>query len=447
MKKLLVFLLLCLIAFPAQAEKYESAPAIFETSYKTMERKEDRERKFISKEYLITTNEQVNAELQQAADAFDEMLVPRMIPADNARRNSRLDIEILHYTVGEKVLSTMVLARVSHNRVQLFSPFVTATYDLETGGKITLDDLFASDSPAWAMMEERVRSHVGSLFPNDPRNPEAVEALCAQLHSAPFTLSGYELTLHFEASAVYPGRGGLMHVRFFYDEVRPLMTAQGQAYTDNSRWKMVALTCDDGPSYGPTQNTLTNLRHAGARATFFVVGTCTEECPDLVMREFDQNHIVASHSYTHRSGYTLSVETQHQEVADHNALLVDITGETVTMFRAPGGTYPPWIEGKLGLPQIDWSLDTYDYTGKDANRIFYSVRNNVADGDIILCHDSGKQMHKAVPLIGEYLKQNGYLMVTVEELSRMNGVTLLPDVVYHRAIDGDYSQRTDSNIK
>ena len=38
---------------------------------------------------------------------------------------------------------------------------------------------------------------------------------------------------------------------------------------------------------------------------------------------------------------------------------------------------------EAGYEVIQWSVDTYDYTGKTAKKIFYSLRNNVADGDVI----------------------------------------------------------------
>lgn len=442
-------LFLSLPVSTALAEKRTDFPAVFETSVETVERKEDAGRYFISKEYLNTVNESVNAELRAVADAYDEALFPTMQPdaAKNARRNSRLDIETVYYITGDSWLSTMVLARVSYQRKQVCSPFTTAVYDLETGEKIALTDLFAPDSEAWALLEGRVREHVSSLFVNAPRNPDAVEALCTReaLEDASFTLSGMELTLHYEAQTVYPGQAGLMHVRFFYDELWPMMTDVARRQTDNTDWKMVAFTCDDGPSYGPTSNTLVNLRHAGARATFFTVGKKAAGSPDILMRQFDQNHIIASHSYNHWSGYTMKPETRLKEIADHNALLAQYTGEPVSLFRAPGGTYPPWIEADIGLPIIQWSVDTYDYTGKDAKHIFYSVRNNVQDGDVILMHDSGAELYKAIPLMADYLRQNGYMMVTVEELAHRNGVTLMPNKVYYRFLDGETGKRTDSN--
>jgi len=165
----------------------------------------------------------------------------------------------------------------------------------------------------------------------------------------------------------------------------------------------------------------------------------------VLMRQFDQNHIIASHSYNHWSGYSMQPATMLKEVADHNALLYDLTGEPVGMFRAPGGTYPPWIEADIHLPVIQWSVDTYDYTGKDAKNIFYSVRNNTIDGDIILCHDSGAELYKAIPRIANHLRSNGFMLVTVEELAHANGITLEPNVVYHRCLDGVYDKRPDSN--
>ena len=136
----------------------------------------------------------------------------------------------------------------------------------------------------------------------------------------------------------------------------------------------------------------------------------------------------------------------HKQLDDHNALLYNITGEAVTMFRAPGGTYPPWVDAEIGVPIIQWSVDSYDYTGKDAKHIFYSIRNNTIDGDIILLHDSGKTMYKSIPYYAEWLRDNGFMMVTVEELARMNGIIMEPNVVYHRLFEGDYSKRPGSNI-
>ncbi len=454
MKKLTVLLLTLVLLtalLPAAAEKRTDRPDLFRATVEFTERKEEDNRYYISKEYLTTANEAVNSLLRQRTDDFDAALRPLMQPCadNNAKRNSRLDIETVYSFTGDSWISTMVIARYTYQRIQQDAPFLTGVYDLITGGEIRLTDIFPEDSPAWELLASRTEAHLSALFPEDPRNPEAIAALITPeaLRNASFTLSAMELTLHYPAKAVYPGRAGLMHVRFFYDELWDMMTPEARVQTDNTDWKMVALTCDDGASYTNSPAALTNFRRAGVRVTYFTVGVDCTENPDILMRQFDQNHIIACHTYSHRSGHALKEETRLSEVARHSQLMQSIVGEASSLFRAPGGTYPPWIESGTGMPIIQWSVDTYDYTGKSPERIFYSIRNNVQDGDIILMHDTGKYLHKAVPLFTEYLWDNGYMMVTVEELARANGVAMEPDTVYYRFFEGQTDVREDSNLR
>ncbi len=454
MVKQSICLLLALIMIAtipcAFAEKRTDCPPLFHATVEFEERKEEDNSYYISKEYLITANEQVNAILRQRTDDFDAALRPKMQPCpdNNAKRNSRLDIETVYTFTGDSWISTMVIARYTFQRIQQEAPFITGVYDLETGEEIKLTDIFPEDSSAWQFLGQRVESHISALFPEDPRNPEAIAQLTTPeaLQNASFTLSGMELTLHYPANAVYPGRPGTIHVRFYYDELWDMMTDIGRQQTDNTDWKMVALTCDDGPNYSRSPAALNAFRRAGVRVTYFTEGDSIERNPDMLMRQFDQNHIIASHSFTHSSGYALSEEGRHREIQRHNEQMLRHTGEASTLFRAPGGTYPPWIEAGIGLPVIQWSVDTYDYTGKDQNRIFYSIRNNVTDGDVILMHDTGDYLHKAIPIFTEWLWENGYMMVTVPELAHMNGITLEPDTIYFRFFEGQTDKREDSNI-
>ena len=446
---LLMFLLLC-SALPAAAEKRTDCPELFHATVEFTERKEEDNSYYISKEYLITCNEQINQILRQRTDDYDAALRPLMQPCpdNNAKRNSRLDIETVYTFTGDSWLSTMVIARHTFQRVQQDAPFTTGVYDLLTGEEISLTDIFHEDSPAWELLAERAETHISSLFPDDPRNPEAIAELTTleALQSASFTLSAMELTLHYPARLVYPDRPGLMHVRFYYDELWDMMTDTARAQTDNTDWKMVALTCDDGPNYDRSPAALSAFRRAGVRVTYFTEGAHIEMNPDMLMRQFNQNHIIASHSFTHSSGYALSEDSRRREITRHNEQTLRYIGEPAALFRAPGGTYPPWIEAGIGLPIIQWSVDTYDYTGKKPERIFYSIRNNVQDGDVILMHDTGDYLYKAVPIFTEYLWENGYMMVTVDELAHANGITMEPDTVYYRFFEGQTDKRDDSNI-
>lgn len=440
MKKRAAFLALLLL-LPAlayaQTEKLDKLPEIFAVEIIREERLN--EKSYIKKEYLKTTHPDVDEQIASIVDELDAKWSPEMPEANNPRRNSRLDINVVYYRTGQSWLSTLVTARMVHNRIQQQSPFETRTFDLASGKRILLTDLFAQDSDAWDLMADRVRAHFQSLFPNDQPKAGVVEALCEKeaLQAADFTLSAMELTLHYKASQVFAGRAGLVHVRFFYPEFSGMMTEEAALQTDNSRWKMVAITCDDGPSYTESSRALDNFRAGGARVTYFIVGKKLVNFSDIAMREFDENHVLACHTYHHWSGYSIKrIPNRLKEVTMTNDMLFDITGEAVRYFRAPGGTYPPWVEGQIGLPIMQWSVDTYDYTGKAAKKIFYSVRNNTKDGDIILMHDSGYEMYKSIPLITEYLTKNGFMMVTLDELAAYYGVKFQPNTVYHRPDDG-----------
>lgn len=134
-----------------------------------------------------------------------------------------------------------------------------------------------------------------------------------------------------------------------------------------------------------------------------------------------------------------SDESRLRELALSAEWTLPLVGEEASLFRAPGGTYPSWVESGMPMPIIQWSVDTYDYTGKSPKRIFYTFRDKVTEGDIILCHDTGEYLHESVPLWGEYLLERGFMFVTVDELACAFGLEMQPSVVYWSVRPGENS--------
>ena len=450
MKRLLAALLVlalcfgCACAETADTEKYDALPEIFKITVEENERKVEDGKAYVYKEYVTTTNAQVNAELRALVDAYDDELTPtlQLDPRKKGKRGSALNIDTVYYRTGEKYLSTLTIARISFREEQLSTAFTSRTWDLETGAHLKLTDLFAEDSEAWDILAEGVRTHMNEIFPDDPRDSEAIEALCTReaLENADFTLSGMELTLHYAASAVIPGKVTLTHVRFFYPQFAGMMTEVGAAATDNSRWKMVAVTCDDGPKDYASSKALENFRKYGIRVTYFTVGKQLDRYGYVLQKQYDQNQIFATHTFGHVSGYALKKKSSRLKQLDKSAeWTLKLVGEQAKLFRAPGGTYPPWVEAGMPLPIIQWSVDTYDYTGKQPKAIFHTFRDKVKEGDIVLCHDTGKYLHQSIPLWGEYMTDRGFMFVTVDELAAAYGVTLEPSVVYWSVRPGENS--------
>lgn len=445
MKRMLILLLalLCLCGCAAaETEKYDAMPAIFAITVEQSEREIDEGSAYVCKEYVTTVNADVNAELRAIADAYDRELSPTLQPDPRKRgkRGSVLNISTVYYRTGEKYLSTLTIARVSYEEQQLSTAFTTRTWDLETGQRLTLADLFEDD--AWETLSDGVRAHLADIFPGESHDSAAIDRLCTPeaLASADFTLSGMELTLHYAAGDIVPGKVTLTHARFFYPDLRDLMTETGLAATDNSRWKMVAVTFDDGPKDYSSTYTLDALRKIGARGTYFIVGKQLERYGYVLQKQYDQNHIFGTHTFHHWGGGSFkSDESRLKELTLSAEWTLPLVGEEAALFRAPGGTYPAWVESGMPLPIIQWSVDTYDYTGKSPKRIFYTFRDKVAEGDIILCHDTGEYLHESVPLWGEYLLERGFMFVTVDELACAYGLELQPSVVYWSVRPGENS--------
>ena len=69
--------------------------------------------------------------------------------------------------------------------------------------------------------------------------------------------------------------------------------------------RLVALTFDDGPKAGMTEKLLDVLKEKGVKATFFMIGSQAEECPELVKRVAAEGHQTVS--YTHLDVYKRQV--------------------------------------------------------------------------------------------------------------------------------------------
>lgn len=438
MKRLCALVLALILALPmaAYAEKVTALPSALQMSYTVDEHFINNKKSFVYKEHIRTCQEAVDAEINGIADRFEETQTELLQPdkKQNAKRNSRLDIHIVTTRCGEKCLSFLVLARDSYYRAQRFSPFETRVYDMETGKQVTLKNLFAPDSGAWDVLSAAVREGLTAYFPKEEPDAAALDALCSRegIENAAFTLGPVCLTLHYEARALYPDRPTLMRVTVPYGKLTEYMTEEGKALTDNSMYKMVALTFDDGPSYTSTIKIINELRHAGAQATFFLVGDRIEEYKDVVMRENDECHSLQSHHYKHVDADKSTVERVQNYTKKFYDTLTDAVGSAPLMLRAPYGNFSMFRKAKVNLPFIEWDVDTKDWTGKSKNGVLSVVKELTKDGSIILMHDIKEKTPESAKAVIEWLHQNGYLCVTVEDLFYVNGRPMEPNKVYYR---------------
>ena len=437
MKRLWAFLLVFALFLPeaGRAEKAGGFPAFFKVNYTVEERIIDGGRCFVSKEHISTAQPQADAEINALVDGFDEAMAGLMTPdkGKNPKRNSRLDIHVVNSRSGESALSFLVLARESYQRKQKQSPIAGRVYDMAEGRRITLNDLFDEDSEAWDLLAETVYEELSAYFPQQQADLNALNALCTReaLLETPFMLGPVSLSLHYEARALYPSQPSLMRVTIPYHALEGMMTDYGRRQTDNSNYKMAALTFDDGPAYSTTAALLNHLRHSGAQATFFLVGDRIEEYADIVLRENDENHSLQSHHFKHTDTSKSTTARIQEYTKKMYKVMTESFGLGPWMLRAPYGIFDYFIKARINLPFIEWDVDTKDWTGKSSAAVLGVVKSEVKDGSIILMHDIKEKTPESARQVAEWLYDHGYMCVTVEELFIQYRQEMTPNKVFY----------------
>lgn len=193
-----------------------------------------------------------------------------------------------------------------------------------------------------------------------------------------------------------------------------------------SNCKSVALTFDDAPDslFGPLL--LDILLSYNVKATFFCLGTCVEQNPDLVKRMANEGHIIANHSYDHADLTTLTPDQVRDEVTKAEAAIQQITGLRTALFRPPYGALNNQsiqVILSLGYKIILWNVDSLDWTGITGPAVAGQVIPNTVPGSIILMHNAcggsvqaGTATAQSLPFIIEILRKEGYDFVTIPAL-------------------------------
>lgn len=421
-----LLLALCLLggAALAQEEFYTRMPEALVA--KQITRKETVGRTLtLKRTYPKTNNAQVNAEM---AALVDEM-AQEALPAAKADAEL-LDVGAVITRSGTSFMSFLTVAETTGGRELLRAAFDARVYDMETGQRVALTDLLAEEGDGYALLAQAVREQLGAAFPDEMPDEAALGALCTReaLEGAAFTLGAASLVLTYRADAVYPGHETLLHVRVPYAQLRPEMTDLGQSQTDNSRFRMVALTYDDGCAQRNTLYLLDQLRCFGAQATFFVLGERIASNHNVLARQQNAGYSVQTHTWGHHYTWELSREEKLEERDRFAEALAAVTGVPPALMRAPGGSEEGY---DVGYPLIHWSLATGDSSSDNVQEIVERTKWSLDDGDIVLMHDINANCSKYTREIVESLTERGYMLVTVQELFLDAGIPLEDGMVYY----------------
>ena len=167
----------------------------------------------------------------------------------------------------------------------------------------------------------------------------------------------------------------------------PQLTEEGKTNMANiykSDTKRVFLTFDDGPSSNVTPMVLDTLKAENIKATFFLLGSRVELNPEIVKREFDEGHYLASHGYSHV--YSQIYDSPQSVLDEYNNCITAIRNAigmpdyNPHLFRFPGGywggkyasikTDALTLLNENNIAHIDWNALTSDAAGAKTTEEF-----------------------------------------------------------------------------
>ena len=195
----------------------------------------------------------------------------------------------------------------------------------------------------------------------------------------------------------------------------------------HSETKRVFLTFDDGPSQTVTPKVLDTLKSEKIKATFFLLGSRVELEPDIVKREYEEGHYLASHGYSHV--YSQIYASPQSVLDEYNKCISAIRNAigqpeyNPHLFRYPGGywggKYASVKKEALQLLEqndilhIDWNALTSDAAGAKTTEEFISELDKTVpkhNSVVVLMHDAGNKTAtaNALPTIIKYFRDQGF---------------------------------------
>src|SRR5882672_7570215 len=159
---------------------------------------------------------------------------------------------------------------------------------------------------------------------------------------------------------------------------------------------VVAFTFDDGPNPDTTPSVIDALDKYDVPATFFIVtsriaGKHGAKGRDVLARELADGFTVGSHSVTHPNLKKASPDQLTNEIDASIKTLAIEAKRPIGMFRPPYGAIGPAGRvrlKKLGLTEVQWSVDTLDWRARNPERLRKKVVSMILKdgGGVVLMH-------------------------------------------------------------
>ena len=192
-------------------------------------------------------------------------------------------------------------------------------------------------------------------------------------------------------------------------------------YCVDTSEKKIALSFDAAWGNEDTRQILDILKNNEIKATFFMTGGWISKYPEDVKAIYSEGHELGNHSMNHLQMSTLSLEDCVKEIQEPHALVKELTGIDMKVFRPPYGDYNNTLidaASSLNYHTIQWDVDSLDWKDYGVENIIETVCNHkhLGNGSIILMHNGATHTASALDTLIKTLKNEGYEFVRMSEL-------------------------------
>ncbi len=207
--------------------------------------------------------------------------------------------------------------------------------------------------------------------------------------------------------------------------------------------KVIALTFDDGPNTGVTNEILDLVEEYGIKVSFYVVGqNINPDTAEVMQRAHSLGCEINSHSFTHSYMNEMSAEDIKDEMSHTAQLIYDTVGEYPKFFRPPYIAVNETMFNCIDLPFISGiGCNDWDDSVSVEKRVRF-LTEKCPEGCIILMHDAAnnEKTAEAVRQSIPVMLENGFEFVTTSELFIAKGITPTSDGIV-------YSYATENGMK
>jgi len=191
-------------------------------------------------------------------------------------------------------------------------------------------------------------------------------------------------------------------------------------YWGNGKKKQVHIGFDVEGNPKILYQILDILKEYHYHTTFFIQGAWARQHPAAVKRIVQEGHEIGNHSWSHPDFRELTRQQMIKELTDTENLCVKLTGKSTKPYFRPPYSYRNRrsieVAYELGYTHILWSIDSYDWRDRNADKVYHNIVDHVRPGAIIYLHTSHRTDPVALRRALKTLTQEGYRLVSLTEI-------------------------------